>query len=244
MGYYPIFLDVTAKPVLLVGGGHVADEKIHKLVDAGARVTVVAPELIASVRAYIDDGRADWLERTFEDGDTAGHSLVMIATDEGVVNRRVAEEARSHGILVNAADDKDNCDFILGGLVQRGGIQITASTGGTSPAMARWLRERLEEFLTDDVVALGAVLAAVRREVRGRDRECAASCGLVRTPPPLLCGECPNRVPGDRWQEAVDDELLALLAAGRTDEAHQRLIAALGATGELLPGPSPVGAGR
>jgi len=237
MGYYPIFLQVARKAVLLVGGGHVALEKIGKLVDAGADVTVVAPERIPEVQAFVDDGRAQLRARSFEDGDTAGFELVMVATDDGEVNRRVAAEARAAGILVNAADDAANCDFILPSLVRRGEIALAASTGGSSPAMARWLRERLEEFLSDEVVALGDLLADVRRGVRERDRECAARCTRARTPPPLLCADCPNRIPSDRWQEAIDDELMAMLRRGESASARERLLAGLEAGGALTPAP-------
>lgn len=133
MGYYPIFLELEGIPVLLVGGGHVALEKIGRLVDSGARVTLVAPDLIPPVRAYADDGRVRWLPRAFEDGDTAGQRFVFVATDNGEVNRRVVDEARAAGTLVNAADDVDNCDFILPSVVRKGPLQIAASTAGTSP---------------------------------------------------------------------------------------------------------------
>jgi precorrin-2 dehydrogenase / sirohydrochlorin ferrochelatase len=236
MGYYPIFLEVQDKPVLLVGGGHVADEKLGRLVDAGADVTIVAPDLIPPVRAFVDDGSARWVERPFQPGDTQGYFLVMIATDDGEVNRAVADEARSRGILVNAADDVDNCDFILPSLVRRGQLQLASSTGGSSPAMARWLRERLEEFLSEDVVTLNEVLAEVRKEIRADDRVCASRCTRAKTPPPLLCSDCPNRIPADRWQEAVDDELMRLIRAGDLDAARARVRAALGRT-ELTPAP-------
>jgi precorrin-2 dehydrogenase/sirohydrochlorin ferrochelatase len=227
VGYYPIFLQIEAKPVLLVGGGHVALEKIGKLVEFGARVTVVAPEVIPPVRAFIDDGRARWMARAVAPGDTEGYELVMVATDNGAVNRSVAEEARARGILVNAADDVANCDFILPSLVKRGEITIAASTGGSSPAMARWLREHLDAFLSDDVVALAGLLADVRREARAGDRECASRCTRVGVAPPLLCAECPNRIPADRWQEAIDDELMRLIHEGDLEAAHARLIAGL-----------------
>lgn len=223
MGFYPIFLEVQAKPVLLVGGGRVALEKIGKLVDHGAAVTVLAPELIAAVRAYADDGRARLLERPFAPGDTEGYFLVLVATDNGQVNRAVADEARSRGILVNAADDAANCDFILPALVRRGDFAIAASTGGSSPAMARWLRERLEEFLADEVLALGDLLAEARLEARARDRECASRCMRVDVPPPLCCDDCPNKVPADAWQEAIDEELLGLLGRGEREAARALL---------------------
>ena len=237
MIYYPIFLDVQRKPVLLVGGGHVALEKIGKLIEHGADVTVVAPDLIDDVRAFIDAGRARWEQREFRDGETEGYFLVMVATDNGAVNRRVADEARGRNILVNAADDADNCDFILPSLVRRGEIAIAASTGGTSPAMARWLRERLEEFMSDDVLSLASLLAEVRIAIRAGDRECASKCTIAETPPPLLCKQCPNRIPADRWQEAIDTELMTFINLGDMDAARTHLVDALGRT-ELQPSPT------
>ncbi|GMU40697.1 MAG: hypothetical protein AMXMBFR23_15630 [Chloroflexota bacterium] len=227
MGYYPIFLEVGDKPVLLVGGGHVALEKIGRLVDSGAAVTIVAPDLIPEVREFVDTGRAHWVARPFEAGDTAGFDLVMVATDDGAVNQTVADEARSRGILVNAADDVANCDFILGSLVRNGDLQVTASTGGGSPAMARWLRERLEEFLNDDIAVLADLLAEVRRDVRAMDRECARHCNRTQTPPPLLCTDCPNRIPADRWQDAINGGAWDLVRAGRIDEARAAILTGL-----------------
>ncbi len=235
MGYYAVFWEMQDRPVLLVGGGNVADEKIHKLVDAGARVTIVAPELIPEVRQYVDDGRATLIERPFQPGDTEGFEVVMVATDNGEVNKQVADEARSRDIWVNAADDVANCDFILPSLAKRGQISIATSTGGSSPALARWLRERMEDFLSDDVVALGDLLAEVRVLARTRDRECAGGCELAETPPPLLCKQCPNRIQADAWQQAIDDELQALLRAGNYEAARERIIHALGIDQPLKP---------
>ena len=177
MGYYPIFVEMRGRRALLVGGGHVALEKIGKLVDAEAGVTIVAPELIPPVAAFVDDGRVTLLQRSYEPGDVQGFDMVMVATDDGAVNAQVAAEARAAGIWVNAADDVANCDFILPGLAKRGRIAIATSTGGSSPALARWLRERMEDFLSDEVVALGDLLAEVRVQARARDRECDGNVG-------------------------------------------------------------------
>ena len=99
MGYYPIFVEMAGRRVLLVGGGNVAEEKLGKLVDAGADVTIVAPELIAWVQAVVDAGRAAWWPRAYEPGDVSGFELVLIATDDGAVNASVAAAARAQGIL-------------------------------------------------------------------------------------------------------------------------------------------------
>lgn len=234
MGYYPIFVEMHGRRVLLVGGGHVALEKIGKLVEAGADVTVVAPELLPEVRAFIDAGRARSELRGFRAGDTAGFEVVMVATDNGAINRQVADEARASGIWVNAADDVANCDFILPSVARRGRVAIAASTGGASPALARWLRERLEQFLSDDVVALADVLAALRVQVRARERECAATCDRTQAPPPLLCRECPNRIAPDRWQEAIDDEVMSLLREGRIAAASDRIADTIGLRAPLM----------
>jgi len=180
------------------------------------------------VRAFVDSGRATWTPRPFAPGDTAGFDMVLIATDNGAVNTAVADEARANGIWVNAADDVANCDFILPSLASRGHIAIAVSTGGTSPALARWLRGRMQEFLSEDVERLGDLLAEVRLQVRERDRQCAAACDRTEPPPPLLCRDCPNRILLDRWQEAISDEVLALLRRGDDAAARARLADTLG----------------
>lgn len=227
MGYYPVFWEMSDRPVLLVGGGTVADEKVHKLVDAGADVTIIAPELVSQVSQYVKDGRATWINRSFEPGDTQGYEVVMVATDDGAINKQVANEARARGIWVNAADDVNNCDFILPSLAKRGNIAIATSTGGTSPALARWLREQMEEFLSEDVELLGDLLAEIRALVRQRDRQCADKCELTRTPPPLLCKQCPNRISADSWQKAINKVQESSLVADY-DQAKSEMINILG----------------
>lgn len=235
MGYYPVFLELEGRRVLLVGGGNVAREKIARLVESGASVTVVAPDLIPSVAEFVDSGRATLLQREFVAGDTRGFQFVMVATDNGAVNRQVADEARANGALVNAADDLPNCDFILPAVARRGRITLAASTGGSSPAMARYLRTVMPTWLTDELVALADIAAEVRVLAREREAACAARCTRTQTPPPLCCDTCINKPAASRWQEAFSPELLALLAAGERDAAHQRLFEALGLDQPLVP---------
>lgn len=236
MSYYPIFVEMEECRVLLVGGGHIAQEKIGKLVDANADVTILAASVSSPVRAYVDDGRVQLIERDYQAGDVEGFDIVMIASDDGDSNQLIADEARAADIWVNAADDVPNCDFILPAVVQRGNIAIASSTAGSSPALARWLRERMEDFLTDEVVMLGEVVSDIRQLTRKRDHECAGGCDLVRTPPPLLCTECPNRIPADRWQEVIDDELAALVDAVENLSSEVSALKARGAfrEGSLL----------
>ncbi|HJM88382.1 MAG TPA: bifunctional precorrin-2 dehydrogenase/sirohydrochlorin ferrochelatase [Dehalococcoidia bacterium] len=258
MGFYPMFMEMERRKVVLIGGGHVALEKIVKLIDADADVTVISPELGEPMQALIDDGKAKLLQRAYEPGDIMGYEIVMIATDDGEVNREIAAEARAARIWVNAADDVNNCDFILPSMLTRGKITIAMSTAGTSPAMARWLRENVSEFLSEEVEMLGDLLAEVRILARERDFECAGECGLTRTPPPLLCPTCPNRIPADLWQDAIgqvrgtlrraadelreaqeregelSEELAAVVRRGAYADAKKELIEILGIEQPLL----------
>ncbi len=143
MAYYPVFLELAGREVLVVGAGKVGLRKIRGLVEAGARVTVVAP------RAETDLVRLGvcWHRRRFQKTDLDGKALAFTATDDRRINRRVATEARRRGIPVNVADAPAECDFIVPSRVRSGTVQIAISTGGRSPRLAAELRKKLEELL-------------------------------------------------------------------------------------------------
>jgi siroheme synthase-like protein len=160
---YPVYLDLRDVPVLVVGAGPVAARKVAGLVAAGARVTVVAPE----VSAALDRSRvAEVRERPFEPTDVEGMRLVLTATGVREVDAAVAAAATAAGVWVNAADQPEDCSFILPAIARNGPLAIAVSTGGASPALARRLRDRAAELLTDDVVALALELQRRRAAVR------------------------------------------------------------------------------
>lgn len=160
---YPVYLDLRDVPVLVVGAGPVAARKVAGLVAAGARVTVVAPE----VSAALDRSRvAEVRERPFEPADVEGMRLVLTATGVREVDAAVAAAATAAGVWVNAADQPEDCSFILPAIARNGPLAIAVSTGGASPALARRLRDRAAELLTDDVVALALELQRRRAAVR------------------------------------------------------------------------------
>ena len=201
MRYYPVFLDIAGKPVVVIGGGEVALRKVEVLLDAGAQVTVVSPQLHPGLEMLVAAGKVRHIPRQYEPGDVEGYTLAFVGTDDRSANAAVASEGKERGVWVNAVDDPPYCDFIMPGIVQRGDLVIAVSTSGRSPAMARKMREELTEFLTDEWVAMLELAAEVRAELKSR--------GIM--------------VDSDTWNAALDNELRHLLKENRYDEAKQRL---------------------
>jgi precorrin-2 dehydrogenase / sirohydrochlorin ferrochelatase len=141
--YYPIFLDLAGKPVVVVGAGKVALRKARGLLEAGARVTVVAPRLEPEFARLPVKLR----RRRFRASDLRGAALVFAATDDRRANRAVALAARRLRIPANIADSRAECDFIVPARITRGHLQIAVSTGGDSPRLAAALRSKIEENL-------------------------------------------------------------------------------------------------
>lgn len=162
---YPVMLDLTEVPVLVVGGGVVCTRKAEGLAAAGARITVVAPEVRPELAALATEVR----RRRFEPADLTGHRLVMTATDDPAVNALVAELATAAGLWVNSADDPSNCTFALPAVTRRGPVVVAVGTDGSSPALARHLRDRIAaEVLTPGIEAVADDLARQRAEFHAR----------------------------------------------------------------------------
>jgi siroheme synthase-like protein len=158
---YPVVLDLTDVPVLMVGGGQVASRKVEGLLAAGARVTVVAPLVLDGLAESVAEVR----RREYSADDLAGHLLVMTATDVPAVNARVAADARGRGMWVNSADDPQNCMFILPAIARRGQVVVAVGTDGSSPALARHLRDRIaDEVLVPGIDDVADELARQRAE--------------------------------------------------------------------------------
>ena len=141
--HYPIFLDLKDRPVLVVGAGKVALRKTRGLIEAGARVTVVAPEW----EQDFEDLPVRLLQRRFRASDLAGCILVFAATDDRLTNHRIGVAAKGKGIFANIADSAEECGFIVPARVNRGSLQVAVSTGGESPRLSAELRKKLEDVL-------------------------------------------------------------------------------------------------
>lgn len=141
--YYPLFLDLRGRKVLVVGAGKVALRKVRGLLEAGADVTVVSPEGEPEFAPL----PVSWKRRRFRVSDVAGFALVFAATDDRAVNRKVGEAAAARGIWANVADAPEECDFLVPSRIRRGDLQVAVSTGGQSPRLAVGLRKKIEELL-------------------------------------------------------------------------------------------------
>jgi uroporphyrin-III C-methyltransferase/precorrin-2 dehydrogenase/sirohydrochlorin ferrochelatase len=145
MSLFPIFVKLQGRPVVVVGGGNIAAGKIPGLLQAQARVRVIAPQINSQVSVWVDAAEIEWLEKEFAPDDLQDVALVIAATSMQAVNAAVFQAAEAAGILCNAVDDIANCHFYYGSIVQRGDLQIAISTNGKSPALAQRLRRELEQ---------------------------------------------------------------------------------------------------
>lgn len=168
MEFLPIFQVVKGKVCVVVGGGTTAERKVGSLLRAGAAVTVVAPGLTPGLARRVELGEVRHLARRFEPADILGARLVIAATDDRVVNRRVAELAGEQEIPVNVADDPDACTFLLPSVIDRDPVVVAVSTGKASPVLARLLRTRLESLIPAGYGRLGELCARYRDRVKAR----------------------------------------------------------------------------
>src|SRR3989337_4068042 len=146
IAYYPIYLDLTGKRCVIVGGGKVAERKCASLIKTDAEITLIAPEITKKLKGYKDKGLIKHIERTYRKGDIRSAFIVISATDSSETNERVARDAKSLHKLTNIVDTPDLCNFIVPSVFRRGTLSIAVSTGGVSPAFAKAIRNELEQI--------------------------------------------------------------------------------------------------
>jgi len=166
MNFLPIFLNLHQQSCLIVGGGEVAQRKLRLLRQAGARVTLLAPEFCTGVAAMArEDAKIVLQQHAFHNDSFAGYSLVIAATDQATVNNAVATAAKKSGIPVNVVDQPHLGTFILPAIIDRSPVQVAVSTAGTSPVLARLLRTRLESMLPAGYGQLAELVAKYRGQI-------------------------------------------------------------------------------
>ncbi|KAE9635065.1 siroheme synthase CysG [Aeromonas veronii] len=168
MDYLPIFCRLDNKPVLLVGGGEVAERKARLLLDAGAQLTVVAPELDPELAELAANGNIEWLAGEFASEQLAGKWLVVAATDRREVNALVYQSANQARIFANVVDDPKRSSFIMPSIIDRSPLMVAISSGGKAPVLARLLREKLEALLPQHLGVVAAFAGSLRDRVKAR----------------------------------------------------------------------------
>ncbi|MBI3758308.1 MAG: bifunctional precorrin-2 dehydrogenase/sirohydrochlorin ferrochelatase [Deltaproteobacteria bacterium] len=207
MGYLPIFIDVSGRACVVIGGGEVAERKVRSLIEAGATVVVVSPTVTPELAAMSREGTLRHIARKYQHGDLAGAWLVFEATGDGATARMVAVEADERCVPINVADVPELCTFIVPAVVQRGGLQVAISTGGASPALARKIREELEESFGAEYELTIELLADARRWLRAQEPDLGTRARVLSALVNSDLRECLKRGDFDSANEIVKREL-------------------------------------
>ena len=202
MGYFPLFVDLSNRPCLVIGGGDVAERKVAGLLVADAAVTVISPQLTEQMAKWVSEGRILYRRRSYRPGDLSGYDIAFVATDDAGVNSAVYEDGQRKRVWVNAADDPVHCDFIIPSVIRRKDLVIAMSTGAQSPALARAIREELEGYFTEDYGTLVRIAADVRGKLRGNK----------------------TKASGEDWRAALDQNVRRLVKEGKAEAAKSYLL--------------------
>ena len=205
---YPVALLLQDRACLVVGGGNIAKRKAQGLLAGGARVHVVAKEVLPPMRELAMRavaGLAGIEERPYRRGEVAGYWLAVAATGDSAVNRAVYEDGEAAKVWVNSADDPASCSFILPAVARQGPVSVAVSTSGYSPALASWLKGHAAEHMGPELAELAELLAEARAELKAQGRSTEEV----------------------DWRPSLDWAMLDLIRSGRRAEAKERLQACL-----------------
>ena len=208
MRYYPVQLDIRGRNCLVVGGGAVGTRKVETLLACGAQVTVVSPVATEPLRGLAAEGAISLTLRDYASEDLAEMFLVIGATDDEALNRRISADAERRQILCNIADRPDVCNFILPSILQRGDLTITVSTSGKSPAFAKKLRRTLAAQYGEEYAAFLDLMGAIRQRL-------LAQAHAPEAHKPL-------------FEALIDSDLPALIRANQRDAINALLEKVLG----------------
>ena len=201
--YYPVFLKISGKKCLVIGGGRIALRKAASILDCGAKVTIVGPVILPELRKLARKKNLTLIQRNVQSEDMKTAEIVIAATDSRETNRKVAERAKKQKVLVNVVDDPDHSDFIVPSFFRRGDLTVAVSTGGSSPAFAKKVRARLERMIGEDYSQLLSIVKEVRSELIKKGK----------------------KVSPEDWQEGLDlDLFFKLLESGERKKVRKILL--------------------
>ncbi len=207
--YYPAFLDLRDRPCVVIGGGAVAAEKVRGLLDAGARVTVIAPAVTGPLEALAAEERIVLRRRSYRPGDLKAVFLAIAADGDRDTRTAIWQEAEAERVVLNSVDDAAHCHFIAPAIHRRGDLVVAVSTAGKSPALAVRLRDRFAAEIGPEYGALLELFGELRPEIASREPDFGRRTAL--------------------WYRLVDLDLAADLRRGDVEAARRRAQALLDA---------------
>ena len=171
MSFFPMYMDMQNLKVLVVGGGYIATEKLEKLVDFSQEITVIATEISVEASQLIEKYGLILHQRAYSTGDIVGFDIVIVATDTVDLHKAIYDESRGSRVLVNSVDNTDYCDFIFPSYVKKEDLTIAFSTGGASPAFAKYIRKHFEKIIPESVGDFLKKMKALRTTMpKGKER--------------------------------------------------------------------------
>ncbi len=201
--FYPIYLNLKNQKCLVVGGGKVAERKVQSLLECGARVFLVSPEITPGLQQMVEDGRITYVQRGYTTTDLEGSFLVIGSTNDERTNQRVADDCFDRNILVNIVDDPPKCNFIVPAVVRQGSLSISISTDGKSPFLARKIREKLENDFGPEYARFLDLMGELRQRI-------------ISTVPQ-------EAVRRQMFEELVKSDILELIKAGKDETVKERI---------------------
>jgi precorrin-2 dehydrogenase/sirohydrochlorin ferrochelatase len=203
MKYYPVYLDLRDRPCVVIGGGTVAERKALALLEAGAEVTIISPALTPKLAELSDTGKITHLQKQYEEKDLSGEFLVIAATPSAEVNTLVAAACRKKRMLVNVAVPPEANSFIVPSVVERGDLLIAISTSGASPALAKKIKQDIEQRYGKEYELFLEKLSAIR--------------------PRVIEEISDDKKRRQIFQALVDSDVIDLFRQGKTHMAEQRM---------------------
>ncbi len=171
MSFFPAFLKIDNKKILVVGGGKIAGDKISHLLDFTNDITVIAPKVDDRVQSFITSNNLTYYQRTYKSGDVEGFFIVIVAVDDIDVQKEVYTECQEKGVLCNAVDSIEYCDFIFPSYIKEGDLIIAFSTSGASPALSKYLRRAIQKLLPSNIASFLQELKKLRQSLpKGKER--------------------------------------------------------------------------
>lgn len=165
MKYYPVFLNLKNRLCIVIGGGKVAERKVKMLLEVGAKIKVISPELTKDLTKLADEKKIIWEKREYKKGDLEGAWLVITATNNKEVQIEVQQEAEEKRIFCNIVDVPELCSFIVPSVIKRGLLTIAISTSSASPAVSRRIRENLENLFGEEYVIYMNLMKNLREQI-------------------------------------------------------------------------------